>query len=483
MIVYPNGLVLSAATPLNNARIGYQTYTRDKLSASVVVSSESVSGARDNPLRNDTADYWESTAVPATWQLDFGGLSPIDYIGLAGHNFGSSLSTVGVFIGEDTDFNARMTNAGGVSVNNASTPDSAANSITGDIDIRVKLSMVDWTPGSATAVSLVDKCPGGASGYRFILTSADKLRLDVFVGGVLVTPTCTVVTGFADGSVQWVRVTRVSSTGATNFYTSPDGIVWTLLGAANVASTAGAFSDNANALLVGGPPNGLDNLNGAIYYADVRNVIDAALPVVKFDPSSGLTDAASFVSSTGETWTINRVGLTPARLINPRFGGADVSPVDNAPIMFMDIPRTARYMQIKLTNTSGVMPRIAVIYAGVMLAMQRAIYGGHVPISLSRQTQLKQPVSRGGQFLGQSYRRLGVQTSVAWKNLGAAWYRANFDPFVKEARKNPYFFAWRPQSYPLELGFVWSGDDIAPSNMGIRDLMEVSMKVAGIGYE
>src|SRR4051812_32059239 len=108
MIVYPAALVLSAVMPLNNARIGYQTYTKDKTATSVVVSSESATGARDNPLRNDTVEYWEPTALPATWQFDFGSLSPIDYVGIAGHNIGSVLDTVGVFIGEDTNFDARL---------------------------------------------------------------------------------------------------------------------------------------------------------------------------------------------------------------------------------------------------------------------------------------------------------------------------------------------------------------------------------------
>lgn len=481
MIVYPAALVLSAVMPLTNARIGYQTYTKDKTGTSVVVSSESVTGARDNPLRNDTVEYWEPTALPATWQFDFGGLSPIDYVGIAGHNIGTALNTVGVFIGEDTNFDARLV-VTPVTGNGATTPDSAALGITGDIDIRVKAALVDWTPAAATGLIAHDG--GGANrAWTLFVQTNGFLRFRFTQDGTTFTNVDpTIAPSTVDNVATWLRVTRVSSTGTVTFYTSADGVVWTQLGTPIVAVT-GAMFNSTGLLWIGTSTAAAFELNGIVYYADVRNVIDGPTPVAKFDPSQGLTDAASFVSSTGETWTINRTGLTPARLINPRFSSGDISPVDNAPIMFLDIPRTARYMQIKLTGTGSVMPRIAVVYAGVALAMQRAMYGGHTPISLSRQTQLKQPVSRGGQFLGQSYRRLGVATSAAWKNLGAAWYRTNFDPFVKEARKNPYFFAWRPQSYPLELGYVWTGDDIAPSNMGVRDFMEVSMKLAGIGYE
>ncbi|HYH48309.1 MAG TPA: hypothetical protein VEG38_02060, partial [Acidimicrobiia bacterium] len=40
----------------------------------------------------------------------------------------------------------------GANGNYASTPDSAGNSITGDIDIRAKLSMADWTPTAQVVV-------------------------------------------------------------------------------------------------------------------------------------------------------------------------------------------------------------------------------------------------------------------------------------------------------------------------------------------
>lgn len=485
MIVYPAGLALSATTPLNNARIGYKTYTKDKTSTSVIVSSESAIGARDNPLRPDTFEYWEPTSLPATWQLDFGALSPIDYVGIAGHNIGSVLDTVGVFIGEDTNFDARI-EFPGITGNYMTTPDSAANSILGDIDIRVQMSLTDWTP--TTGPFIVNKMQNtNDRAYRLTIQTTGNILFEWSTDGTLaglLSAASSVAVPFADGATGWIRVTLDVDNGAagrtTTFYTSTDGIIWTQLG---TVVTVGVITSIFNAT------GALDVFNNAavvsckIYKVEIYNVINGTIPVVRINPSEALTDANSIVSSTGETWTIFKSGLTQTRLVNPRFSTGDISPVDNAPIMFLDIPRTARYMQIKLTGTGTTMPRFSVVYAGVALAMQRAIYGGHAPISLSRQTQMKQPVSRGGQFLGQSFRRLGVATSVAWKNLGAAWYRQNFDPFVKEARKNPYFFAWRPQSYPLELGYVWTGDDIAPSNMGIRDLMEVSMKVSGIGYE
>lgn len=163
---------------------------------------------------------------------------------------------------------------------------------------------------------------------------------------------------------------------------------------------------------------------------------------------------------------------------------AETAPGTDAPILFLDDTTFARYWRVTIDgqNSPGDPPRVGVIYIGEVLAMQRMIYGGHTPITLGRDTVLKNAMSRGGQFLGQNIRRMGVATDVAFRHLEAAWYRANFDPFVKAARQYPYFFAWRPATYPQEVGYVWTPQNIEPSNMGVRGFMEVRWSMRGIGY-
>ena len=117
------------------------------------------------------------------------------------------------------------------------------------------------------------------------------------------------------------------------------------------------------------------------------------------------------------------------------------------------------------------------------LAMQRAIYAGHSPITLSRKTVKRPTKSEFGQWLGSSTIRHGLKTSFEWKNLKAAWYREYFDPFVKSARTKPFFIAWRPSKFPNEIAYAWTSNDIKPSNMGILDYMDVSMSVEGYADE
>jgi hypothetical protein len=128
-------------------------------------------------------------------------------------------------------------------------------------------------------------------------------------------------------------------------------------------------------------------------------------------------------------------------------------------------------------------PQIGVIFIGKTLDMQRAIYGGHSPITLSRDTINRPSMSERGQWLGTSIIRTGFSTSFAWEHLTADWYREFFDPFVEHARSKPYFIAWRPSTFPAEVGYVHSSGDIKPANMGIRDFMSVTVNTEGLGNE
>lgn len=161
-----------------------------------------------------------------------------------------------------------------------------------------------------------------------------------------------------------------------------------------------------------------------------------------------------------------------------------LEPADNSAIMIIFPRIEARFWRLRIVSAAAA-PQIGVLYLGEILEMQRPIYGGHSPITLSRQTERRPTKSEKGQWLGVSVVRYGLSTSYNWRNLTAAWYRANFDPFVESARSKPFFIAWRPSSYPQEVAYCWlpPSQDIKPSNMGTRDLMEVSMPVEGYADE
>mgnify|MGYP000591408831 FL=1 len=185
----------------------------------------------------------------------------------------------------------------------ASTPDSVAASVTGDIDIRVKVAMADWTP--TTYANIISKWVGATYSYTFQFdTTVGRLLLAGNSGGFAAVSS--VGTGFTDGTTHWVRGTRVAATGVVTFYTSEDGESWGQLGTP-VAGTAGAISDDSVAVGIGGNSSGPSALNGKIFSAQIYDEIDGTTPVVDFNPHRDATTPAGTITSstTGEVWTIN----------------------------------------------------------------------------------------------------------------------------------------------------------------------------------
>lgn len=203
-----------------------------------------------------------------------------------------------------------------------STPDSTPLSITGDIDIIVDVRPDDWTPsGFQPFVSKIIS-GGGNGGYLFGVQPSGQLELWITDS---IAATSTVATGLTDRTRKWLRVTRQRSNGEVRFYTSDDYDpitatgTWTALGNSVIASAGASLIDNSQALEIGrNQLNVAQVLSGRVYYAEVRSTIGGAA-VSRFDPKEW-TSGATWVSSTGETWTING----NAKIIVPRVDAGGV---------------------------------------------------------------------------------------------------------------------------------------------------------------
>lgn len=112
--------------------------------------------------------------------------------------------------------------------------------ITGDIDIRVKASLNDWTPSARQTLAAKYLPTGNQRSWRFQVISATEgtpgcLRLYWSNNGsTVLLATSTAATGISDGAVKWCRVTLDVNNGAagcdTKFYLSDDGVNWAQLG-------------------------------------------------------------------------------------------------------------------------------------------------------------------------------------------------------------------------------------------------------------
>jgi hypothetical protein len=192
----------------------------------------------------------------------------------------------------------------GVAGNFVSTPNAAANQITGDIEIVAKVSF------------------NTLSGYQMIISKANgnsyRLYKDLNVKRFVVE------FGGKGGATSdlftfdlqedfWIKVNRVSLTGVVIFYKSTDGITYNQVGTTK-STTSGNFNNSSGLLEVGADGAGSQNLfTGKIYRVTLSNSIGGA-PVVDFNPNQ-YTGANTWTSTTSEVWTVNSTGAGLADVI------------------------------------------------------------------------------------------------------------------------------------------------------------------------
>jgi len=187
----------------------------------------------------------------------------------------------------------------GVTGNYCSTPNAAANQITGDIEIIVK---ANWS-GSGNG-AFVGKWQG--SNLQFtIFTNGVSLFFYYSQNGTSNSNIEQTYLGQGTfGLDYWYKITSESATGATKFYKSADGITFTQVGSTQNRTT-GALFNGTSSLTIGSNGTG-DTFTGKIYRATIANSIGGT-PVVDFNPATynASTSQTQWTSTTGEVWTIN----------------------------------------------------------------------------------------------------------------------------------------------------------------------------------
>jgi hypothetical protein len=158
---------------------------------------------------------------------------------------------------------------------------------------------------------------------------------------------------------------------------------------------------------------------------------------------------------------------------------ADTLLPNDGPALFRFTPQAVTSIRIRLQPGSDA-PEAAVVYAGQLLVLQRRIYVGHGPINYGRVTKVVNARSESGNFLGRIVTNQTTKTSVALGNLTPVWFRTYLDPFIQASKEDPFFFAWRPSDYPLEVGFAWMTNDPIPSNSLANGMMQISLEMSGI---
>ncbi len=260
----------------------------------------------------------------------------------------------------------------GLAGNNASTPDSAALSITGDFDLRVKVALDDWTPTTPYG-SFITKDAGGLNrSFIFDMEAGGitpKLNFYWGTGAVNNLKQSTVNVSIADGTVKWLRVTLDVDNGAgghdVRFYTSDDGSVWTQLGA--TVTTAGTTSifDNTASVIIG------SFLFGKVHRAIIKNGIDGTT-VFDADFSTQTADALAFTESSANAATVS-INTTryfygvPGVQISGASTQTNSANVDNYAPFFVDAPISVDMLRFNV-NTGGGPSGNATVYIAIYRA-------------------------------------------------------------------------------------------------------------------
>lgn len=135
---------------------------------------------------------------------------------------------------------------------------------------------------------------------------------------------------------------------------------------------------------------------------------------------------------------------------------------------------------VTLTQEVGVSyARISVLRLGEHFLAKRRIGVGHSPLPLSRDTTYINWNAERGHSLDRAIVRSALTGKVSLQNLTPEWYRSTFDEFARKARTRWFAFAWRPDTYPTDLVWASTTEDIRPQNQRANRMMNVSFGVRG----
>lgn len=243
--------------------------------------------------------------------------------------------------------------------NYAYTPDSAALSITGDIDIKIKIGMFSWSQGpmlinnstNTATTNLVCKFNSSQQSYALAINSRGALVFSwSSTGSNTTTETSTDCVNLSRYDIKWVRATMDVNNGAgsrvVKFYTSDDGTSWTQLGDTVTTSGTASFFDGTSQLEIGSINFGSNHPEANVYRAIIVNGYDGSGSVV-FDANfeTATAGATSFTES-----SVNAATVTISKTTTNNCGGSGGA---GGGVSYCELPLAALPSTIDVTIGTG----------------------------------------------------------------------------------------------------------------------------------
>lgn len=189
------------------------------------------------------------------------------------------------------------------------TPDSAALSITGDIDVRMLIQAADYTPTSDQILLAKWGSSNAERSWRLWLRSGGGLQW-VVRGAAEVTTNSTATlgsVGITDGMAVWVRVTHDVDNGAggnaVQFFYSHDASTWTQLGTTVTNAGTGSINDSASQIEIGRNADHVGRYIGKVHAVEIRQGIAGTVRASP-DFTSQSSAVTSVTDAQGNVWTL-----------------------------------------------------------------------------------------------------------------------------------------------------------------------------------
>lgn len=156
-------------------------------------------------------------------------------------------------------------------------------------------------------------------------------------------------------------------------------------------------------------------------------------------------------------------------------------PGDDAPLLFRWTADSYQGVRLKIV-AGATAPQAAVLYVGKLLVLERSIKvdTDHTPITMGRVSKIATGRSENGKYLGRIVLGQWNESAAAFSYFTPSWFRSDFVPFIEASDETPFFFAWHPSEYPLEVGYVWLTDDPRPGVDPVTQRINCNLKYQGI---
>jgi hypothetical protein len=232
---------------------------------------------------------------------------------------------------------------------------------------------------------------------------------------------------------------------------------------------------SASGYTTSGPPeNAVDGLTFDFWETEGdtsgdRLNVDLAAP----ESVDYLAIAAHTLGSSGATITVRKSldGVTYSNAAGP------FTPTEDKPYLWR-FPTTNAFAYWQVRIDGGDSVRLGVVNLGRILVLPEGIYVGHKPATLNKKPELLNNKSDRGQLLGRSVLRTTASVSIKQDLVEPDWVREVWKPFAAYAENNPFFFAWRYDTYPDEVMFGWTEEGAEAEHASTR-YMRVSLDMVG----